>query len=168
MMKHDMRLLKILICCLVFFVYALWGAGAGLAEEMGNGIDIDAQYPIPQESPAQEIFSEADRYTYEFNQLKEQNRLYHTLGVAIAGMISLMIMLFMISKSKDYSAQDVIYASGLVFVIFGTIAIVVLADVEQQLTASIGIMGAIAGYLFGKMHDRQDRGEKSSSRHDPQ
>ncbi len=159
--------MNILICSFVFFVDALWGTGSVLAEEMGNGIDIDAQYPVPQETPTQEIFSEADRYTFEFNQLKEQNRLYQTLGVAIAGMISLMIMLFVISKSNDYTAQDVIYASGLVFVIFGTIAIVVLADVEQQLTASIGIMGAIAGYLFGKMHDRQDKKDKSPSRHDP-
>ncbi|GJL50203.1 MAG: hypothetical protein NPIRA01_14300 [Nitrospirales bacterium] len=156
MRKDHVKLVIILVCCIGIFVCTF---GLVLAEEITNGIDIDAQYPAPQESPAQEIFSEADKYTFEFNQLKEQNRLYHTLGVAIAGMISLMIMLFVISKSKDYTAQDVIYASGLVFVIFGTIAIVVLADVEQQLTASIGIMGAIAGYLFGKMGDRSADGK---------
>ncbi|GJL55366.1 MAG: hypothetical protein NPIRA02_24980 [Nitrospirales bacterium] len=159
--------MQFIVCGLVFCTYALWGTGAVLAEDMGTEIDIDAQYPVPQDSPTQEIFSEADKYTFEFNQLKEQNRLYQTLGVAIAGMISLMIMLFVISKSKDYTAQDVIYASGLVFVIFGTIAIVVIADVEQQLTASIGIMGAIAGYLFGKMHDRQDKKEKNPSHDEP-
>ena len=40
--------------------------------------------------------------------------------------------------------------SGLVLVIFATVLVVVLAKVDQQLTAATGILGAIAGYLFGK------------------
>ena len=40
--------------------------------------------------------------------------------------------------------------SGLVLVIFATVLVVILAKVDQQLTAATEILGAIAGYLFGK------------------
>jgi hypothetical protein len=37
----------------------------------------------------------------------------------------------------------------LVLVIYATILVVVIARAEQQLTAAIGVLGAIIGYLFG-------------------
>jgi len=40
-------------------------------------------------------------------------------------------------------------AIGLVLVIEGTMFITVSALTSEQLTAPIGILGAIAGYLFG-------------------
>ena len=43
-------------------------------------------------------------------------------------------------------------ATGLVYIIFGTIILVLIATTEQQLTAAIGILGTVAGYLFGTLH----------------
>jgi hypothetical protein len=43
-------------------------------------------------------------------------------------------------------------ATGLVLVIFSTIIIILLADVEVQLTAAMGVLGGIAGFLFGSFN----------------
>jgi hypothetical protein len=36
-----------------------------------------------------------------------------------------------------------------VLVVYATILVVMIGKTDQQLTAAIGILGAIAGYLFG-------------------
>ena len=60
--------------------------------------------------------------------------------------------------------HPVLSATGLILVIFSTNIIILLADVEVQLTAAMGVLGGIAGYLFGTFnmprsgHGR-DRGE---------
>ncbi|MBK8890736.1 MAG: hypothetical protein IPN75_10250, partial [Dechloromonas sp.] len=43
-------------------------------------------------------------------------------------------------------------ATGLICIVFGTILLVLMAETETQLTASVGIIGAVAGYLFRSMH----------------
>jgi len=42
----------------------------------------------------------------------------------------------------------------LIIIVYGTIILVLVAEAEQQLTAAIGILGAIAGYLFGTIQLR--------------
>lgn len=76
-------------------------------------------------------------------------------------LFSLFTLIYFIRKGP-HCADDIVHASGLVLIIFGTILIVLVADTEQQLTASIGIIGAIAGYLFGTMSRTKDaRQEKT-------
>jgi hypothetical protein len=65
-----------------------------------------------------------------------------------------------LAKKPNSSAIHLVNASGLVFVIFGTLFLVLLADVDEQLNAGIGIMGAVAGYLFGTMR-KSDGGPES-------
>jgi hypothetical protein len=95
--------------------------------------------------------SEADRLTHEYRMTQEENRLYECGVLSIALVASLLIILRFIVKTPGYSAVHIVNASALVFIIFGTIFLVILADAEAQLTASMGILGAIAGYLFGTM-----------------
>jgi hypothetical protein len=38
-----------------------------------------------------------------------------------------------------------------------------MAETEQQLTAAIGILGAVAGYLFGTMRRSPELGEPGAS-----
>ena len=53
-------------------------------------------------------------------------------------------------KVREATPETMVNGSGLVLVIFATVLVVILAKVDQQLTAATGILGAIAGYLFGK------------------
>lgn len=92
---------------------------------------------------------EAERY-HEFRMTQERNRLIVCVILILGLVASLEIILRYITRTS-YTSNSIVNASGLVLIVFGTIYIVVLSDNEQQLTATIGILGAIAGYLFGTM-----------------
>ncbi len=86
---------------------------------------------------------------------QERNKLYECIILAVGLIITLAIILGLMSKKTSFTATNIMNASALILIIYGTIFIVVLSDAEAQLTASIGILGAIAGYLFGTMNKRE-------------
>ena len=45
----------------------------------------------------------------------------------------------------------VLNVTGLVLIIFSIVFVVVVADTMDQLTVSVGVLGTIAGYLFGSL-----------------
>lgn len=80
---------------------------------------------------------------------KEQvkNEFWYVIILSLLCLISLgMILLFL--KGREHNAKDIVNAAGLTLIIFGTIILVLVVDTTEQLTAAIGILGAIAGYLF--------------------
>lgn len=80
---------------------------------------------------------------------EEANRLVLAIIVTGAGAISLLFVLLILYK-RQAQPEAMVAGSGLVLVIFATVLVVILAKTDQQLTAPIGILGAIAGYLFSK------------------
>ena len=70
--------------------------------------------------------------------------------------LSLVIVLLFVYKTT-HTARYIVNASALIVIIFGTILLVILVDTDEQLTGGIGILGAIAGYLFGTMQRREPR-----------
>ena len=89
-----------------------------------------------------------------FRWLQEQDKRSELIGLVVAMILALLIVLFFIRKNVDHTAEQVVRACGLVLVIFGTLFISVYASTADQLTAPIGILGAIAGYLFGSAQRR--------------
>lgn len=98
----------------------------------------------PPQAPAEEP---GDFTLYRM--AEESNRLILALSVMGAGLLALFLVLSYL-KSREAAPESVVTGSGLVLVIFATVLVVILAKVDQQLTAATGILGAIAGYLFGK------------------
>lgn len=86
---------------------------------------------------------------------QELYKLYQSTIMSLAMIISLVVILAFVSKTKP-SATHIIHVCALTLIIFGTMFIAVLADTDQQLTATTGILGAIAGYLFGTMRRGDD------------
>jgi O-antigen/teichoic acid export membrane protein len=96
---------------------------------------------------------------------EEANRLVLAIIVTGAATVSLMLVLIALYKRQSLP-EAMVAASGLVLVIFATVLIVILAKTDQQLTAPIGILGAIAGYLFGKSTkgtETEQKPEKAAS-----
>jgi hypothetical protein len=89
-----------------------------------------------------------------FRWLQEQNKRTELIGLVVAMIVALLIMLFFIRTNADHTADELVRASGLVLVIFGTLFMAVYASTADQLTAPIGILGAIVGYLFGSAQRR--------------
>lgn len=90
----------------------------------------------------------------DYTMLREKNRLWLLIVITVSTPILLAIVLLCLKKVPECSGESLVNAIGLVMVIEGTIFITVAAATTEQLTAPIGILGAIAGYLFGSAKRR--------------
>lgn len=68
---------------------------------------------------------------------------------------TLLIITFLM-KITPHQPKDIVTIIGLVSVIFGTILLVLVVDTTETLTAPMGILGAIAGYLFGSVQRKEE------------
>jgi len=95
--------------------------------------------------------SHPDELHFEHRMAQERNKLYLCVMIGLVMIIGLTVSLYFLTRTA-YSPEQIVNTSGLAFIIFGTLYVVILADVEAQLTASTGILGAVAGYLFRAMN----------------
>jgi len=118
-----------------------------VVSQMLDQFDYNKQKP---DDTGASLHTNADKLGKEIiiNRL-DKNFLIICLLIA-AMLVSQFTLLYFINKTKP-SAEEIFHASGLVLIIFGTILVVILVETDQQLTAPIGILGAIAGYLFGRL-----------------
>ena len=79
--------------------------------------------------------------------VRVNNEFWYIVLLSSLCITSLTIILYFL-KQSDHTAKDMVNAAGLTLIIFGTIILVLVASTSEQLTAAIGILGAIAGYLF--------------------
>lgn len=109
------------------------------------------QEPIKEEYNI-EYLREKSKAEYTF--LKEKHRMWLLIDIVVSTPILLAIVLFCLKNKPNCSAENLVNAVGLVLVVEGTMFIAVSAATTEQLTAPIGILGAIAGYLFGSAKRR--------------
>ncbi len=76
-----------------------------------------------------------------------KNELIYVLALCFVCVITMLIVLYSL-RDKSHSSKELVSAAGITQIIFGTIILSVVVDTTEQLTAAIGILGAIAGYLF--------------------
>jgi hypothetical protein len=106
-----------------------------------------------QESSAPPLLlaTTVDHLKHQFNMAREQNKLYECALLTVAVLMALILVLRFFRGHPRASPSDIVNAIGLIILVFGTIFVIILVDVDEQLTAAMGILGAIAGYLFGSM-----------------
>ena len=154
-------LIAVLVCMLaVISLSHAKNAPAPLSELQALQKDIQAgaeEISPPTQAPAEEP---GDFTLYRM--AEESNRLILALSVMGAGLLALFLVLTYL-KSREAAPESVVTGSGLVLVIFATVLVVILAKVDQQLTAATGILGAIAGYLFGKTTKSPDAEQKPNT-----
>ena len=108
-----------------------------------------------------------DELTLEFRKQQEYIRLAEVLILAIMSLGTLGIMLTCMKNSQVCNARDMLNAAGLILVIFSTVMVIIIADAEIQLTAAMGVLGGIAGYLFGTLRSTYST-EKYPSQAEPE
>ena len=87
----------------------------------------------------------------EVEQLKDWLR-YGIAGMLVVTLVIVQVLVFKaLSSRSDCTTRDLLNVMGLVLIIFSIVLIVIIADTEQQLTTSVGVLGTIAGYLFGSL-----------------
>jgi len=77
-------------------------------------------------------------------------RLYLVYCILATAVIFMWIILRFISKSPTHTSDDIVTGAGLVVVVMGTLFIVIASTTTEALTAAIGLLGAVGGYVFGK------------------
>ncbi|MEA3467129.1 MAG: hypothetical protein U9R57_02770 [Thermodesulfobacteriota bacterium] len=93
--------------------------------------------------------------------LQERNRMWLLIGIICSTPVILGMVLFCLKTLEHCSEDSLVNAIGLVLVIEGTMFIAVSAITSEQLTAPIGILGAIVGYLFGSSKRKAAEGSPS-------
>ena len=128
-------------------VSAVFGANGtpSLADLENQAATDAAQVETAAVATPNETVADYSRYRME----EESNRLILAIAVMGTGLFALFLVLSYL-KSIGAAPEAVVTGSGLVLFVFATVLIVILVKRDEQLTAATGILGAIAGYLFGK------------------
>ncbi len=79
-----------------------------------------------------------------------ENTYRYVVITALLYAFTLVIITILMKITPQHQAKDIVTVVGLVSVIFGAILLVLVVDTSDALTAPMGILGAIAGYLFGR------------------
>jgi hypothetical protein len=85
---------------------------------------------------------------HEYRMAQERHRILALVLLATTAVLAHLLLLWRIGGSDP---SQVVVGTGFIYIVFGTIVLVTLSDNKDQLTASMGVIGAIAGYLFGRM-----------------
>jgi hypothetical protein len=107
---------------------------------------------IKENAPPPETATPAAQEEGGYGAFRIQQEITHRtlmLAVIVAAIVSLLIILWFLKLIGTRDPVTIVNASGLVLVVYATVLVVILARADQQLTAAMGILGAVAGYLFG-------------------
>lgn len=86
---------------------------------------------------------------FRFRMIQQHNAAIYAGILAFTAVLAHLLTLWFL-KGMHGAASYVVSVTALIYVVFGTILLVVIANTEAQLTAAMGILGAVAGYVFGK------------------
>ena len=87
--------------------------------------------------------------TNKLLQTQIDNNVKYVMITAGLYAFSLIIIIILMKMTPEHEARDLITIVGLLSVIFGAILLILMVGGTDQLTAPMGILGTIAGYLFG-------------------
>lgn len=119
----------------------------------------EVSYPSSPEM-TDDIYYQAN---VEYRMAQEKNRVLLLIVIVASTPLLLLIVLICLHKKASCSGENIVNAVGLILVVEGTMFVAVSAVTSEQLTAPIGILGAIAGYLFGSTQRRNPKGSDRQS-----
>ena len=109
-------------------------ADSNTRSKKSNGAEVRAE-PAPEITPPMLV------------ETRINNELWYVLMLGGLCLSSLGIVMYFL-HARDSGARDMVNAAGIILIIFGTIILVLVVTTSEQLTAAIGVLGAIAGYLL--------------------
>jgi len=139
-----MRINGLLMLCIILLL-SVGPVGSG-----DNPLDLENAPKVNKSMPADTVLSNADKLTHEFKVLQENNKYNECIVLTIGVVLSLLVVLYFVTRGRHTTTQ-IVHASGLVLIVFGTIYVIILSDSDAHITGTMGVLGAMAGYLFGSM-----------------
>lgn len=167
-MKNILRKISVLVAA-VFLLAAGHVSGAENNESPDTttaGLNA-AMNNEPDQKNGGDSSSEETRKKRLSSEMMITNGLFGVLTAAMY--LAALIIATNLFRRMECRPKDLITVIGLVSVVFGTILLTLAVDTTDQLTAPMGILGAIAGYLFGAAQkkvakDEAEEGEKDKKK----
>jgi hypothetical protein len=110
-------------------------------------------------APATQALDPRDPLAVEYQRAQDRAYLTITFVVsAVAAAFMLFTLLLSMRSRNPLSARDVLRAAVVIFIAYGAIVLALAYPKNETMTGVIGILGAIAGYVFGRSggDDRSD------------
>lgn len=97
-----------------------------------------------------------DVYFYESLSYLIRTVLRYVLVIILALNIGKLVTIILnhLTKRTEPTARDITSITGLVLIIFGIVAVVLLVESVQIISTAVGVLGTIAGYIFGTIRER--------------
>ena len=170
-----MRLFAFLMLCLSFNLWAEeQKTPPSLESFFYENIKQQAQEETDNKAPSARldqvieglrIQNEISKREMEFAMSKLDSEFWYVITLSTMCVLSLVIALGFLIRRDTYSPKDIVNVIGLTLIIYSTIILVLVVSTSEQLTAAIGVLGAIAGYLFRSVQESaRERGTPSPSR----
>jgi len=136
-----------------------------VSEAVSNALDLaDQNRPSAVAANAPKATSTLDDYTQERWRIKLQTIVPYVL---VATPVILVIVLLALRLGGGRSPEHIMLAAALVLVIQATLTVSLTAEGSDALSASMGILGAIAGYLFGRSRPETPSVESATRKEPP-
>jgi hypothetical protein len=98
---------------------------------------------------------------YAADRQRQDDQAFRQILVVSLVAIAILVGVLRIARieAAGLPGRDVIRAVVLIFIIYGTVALAVVVKTTETLTGVIGVLSAVAGYLFGRAQpDASERG----------
>ncbi|XOF32823.1 MAG: hypothetical protein ACL93V_12455 [Candidatus Electrothrix sp. YB6] len=161
-----MKRTLMLLCLAVFSLYLFSFVGQlSAGEATGESATVDALL-TDAEDGAREAAKLADKKkeVQKAAQSAVSYRIQLMIGIFIVTPIIMFIALHFLYKIPSHSTGKAVNLIGLILVVQATLFVVTSAASTEAMTAATGVLGGIAGYLFGSERTReQEAVEKAPS-----
>jgi len=139
----------------VLLVTVLAGPVAAEQDQTGSVLERFS-YDQVVKSPAAAEPGKLDANYHEYRMAQERHRIWALVTLAGAAVLAHGLLLWRLGTNNP---SQIVIGTGFIYIVFGTIVLVTLSDNKDQLTASMGLMGAIVGYLFGRVQPARGQDE---------
>ena len=123
-----------------------------------------AMFPVPLYAQARYSLEEAQNYGQQAStrldprddlytkdrQKQDEYALHHIYILSGVTVLILVGILIIARTGTPLSGREMIRAVVLIFIIYGTVALALIVKTTETLTGVIGLLSAVAGYLFGR------------------
>ena len=118
-----------------------------------------ASAPAPAPAAQAPALDPRDSLAVEYQ--RAQDSAYLTITFVVSGVaLAFMLLTLLLStrQRQPLSGRDVLRAAVVIFIAYGAIVLALAYPKNETMTGVIGILGAIAGYVFGRSggDDRSD------------
>lgn len=150
--KHIVRIGSFAAISLLLVLGVLGRYTSIIAQQTEEQLDHFATVALSQESNTPLLRERIDLVRENNWLIAAKEMLTEILRYAFLGVLVFVvprIIKQLLDHSKPKSAGGAVTIGGIVLIIFAIVAVVIVVDDDKQLTTSIGVLGTIAGYLFG-------------------